>query len=464
MFHGNQSIPVVLSLVLAYFSFIVAEHELHVSGVMAVLSAAMVLNIVALSRLSKKTIDTIHTTWEFIILICNSLLFVLIGLSVDFIQLANFWQAILVAVVAVHTARAVSVYLLIPLTTRSFSIERISRAERHIMWWGGLKGGLAIAIVMSIPESLPEKHLLESLTLGVVLVSILVNAPTIRWLMHFLQMDVLNTSEKAELKQTMQQTTQSVNKVLHHFATLHLLDKTMESSVESKLHNTLDTTQISLTDEQLLRQVHLRALQAETEEIEYLYQIGVVNYYTLVSFKDILRVDQQHSIDYLNAMGIGWLQPSMLLDFERFIIHGLSEQRWAQGLLNQYQTRRFANKVLHDFAGILMAHKGLKAIQTMVDDGLDEELIKPIQKIYQQRLKRRQNRLSYFSQNYPAFYQRYEAFVFQKVALRYSLQLVQKNHEQGIVSAKVLQVISNKLTDSIRAIIVFYYVLAYSEA
>ncbi|MCK5869581.1 MAG: cation:proton antiporter [Methyloprofundus sp.] len=41
LYHGNQGIPVVLSLVLAYFSFIIAEHELHVSGVMSVLSAAI---------------------------------------------------------------------------------------------------------------------------------------------------------------------------------------------------------------------------------------------------------------------------------------------------------------------------------------------------------------------------------------------------------------------------------------
>ncbi len=455
LYHGNQSIPVVLSLVLAYFSFIFAEHELHVSGVMSVLSAAITLNIAGLSRLSKQTIDNIHVTWQFMVLICNSLLFIMIGLSVDLVQLAEFWHAILLAVFAVYIARAVSVYVLIPLTTRSFSLTRISWPERHIMWWGGLKGGLAIAIVMSIPETMPEKPLLVSLTLGVVLVSLLVNAPTIHWLMHFLKMDLLNQSEQAELNQTMQQATQSVNKVLHQFATLHILDSTMESSLESKLHRTLDLVQISLSDQQLLRNAHLQALQAETEEIEYLYEIGMVNYYTLVTFKDILRVDREHSIDYFNALGNDWLQPSILLGFERFIIHALSEKEWTQGLLTHYQKRRFANKVLHDIAGVLMAHQGLKVIKQMINDGLDAELIKPIQQGYQKRLKRRQNRLYYFSDNYPLFYQSYEAFVFQKVALRYSLQLVQKSHEQGMISAKVLQLISHKLTDSLEQVSFF---------
>ncbi|BCG62709.1 MAG: monovalent cation:H+ antiporter, CPA1 family [Methyloprofundus sp.] len=455
LYHGNQSIPVVLSLVLAYLSFIIAEHELHVSGVMAVLSAAITLNIVGLSRLSKQTIDTIHTTWEFMVLICNSLLFVLIGLSVDLLMLASFWPAILWAVLAVYIARAVSVYVLIPFTTRSFSLTNISWAERHIMWWGGLKGGLAIAIVMSIPDSLPEKSLLESLTLGVVLVSLLVNAPTIHWLMHFLKMDRLTPSEQAELKQSMQRVNQSVDKTLHRFATLQLLDANLESQVESQLHHTLDSQEIDLSDEQLIKQAHLHALRAETEEIEYLYQIGVVNYYTLVSFKDILRVDQQHSIDYLHAMGVGWLQPNLLLKFEHLLIHNLSEKNWAQGLLTQYQTRRFANKILHDIAGVLMAHKGLKVIQKMIDDGLEPALVKPIQQIYQKRLQRRQNRLHYFSENYPLFYRQYEAFLFQKVALRYSLQLVHKSHDQGLISAKVLAIISKKLTRSLEQLASF---------
>jgi CPA1 family monovalent cation:H+ antiporter len=90
------------------------------------------------------------------------------------------------------------------------------------MWWGGLKGGLAIAIVMAIPESILEKQLLVILTLGVVLVSLVLNATTIRWLMHFLHMDELSKTEQAELKQSMQQVTQSVDKVLHSFANLHL--------------------------------------------------------------------------------------------------------------------------------------------------------------------------------------------------------------------------------------------------
>lgn len=463
LYHGNESIPVVLSLTLAYTCFIVAEHEFHVSGVMAVLSAAICLNIFGLSRLSKKTIENIHTTWEFLVLIFNSLLFVLIGLSVDLMQLASYWQPILWAVLAVHVARAVSVYFLIPVTTRCFSLAKIGWAEQHIMWWGGLKGGLAIAIVMSVPDSLPEKKLLVVLTLGVVLSTLLLNASTIRSLMHFLKMDLLAKHEQGELKQNMQQVYQSVDKVLHHFSSLNLLETDLEKRVESKLHQTLGADEILLSDEQLMRQAHLRAVRAESEEIEHLYDIGLVNYYTLMTFKDILRVDQQHSTDYLKNTGVGWVQPTYVLDVEKMIIGILSKYNCTQGLLLHYQTSRFANKILHDIAGILMAHKSLQAIQEMLGDGFNEQLVAPLKTTYEQRLQRRQDRLRYFSTNYPLFYRQYETFIFQKVALRYALKLVHQSHEEGIISAKVLSVINKKLVDSLKELETFKISLRTSE-
>jgi len=417
---------------------------------MAVLSAAICLNISGLSRLPKETTESIRSTWEFVVLIFNSLLFVLIGLSVNLQQLVESWQAILWAILAVYIARAVSVYLLIPFTTRLFSSHHISWPVRHIMWWGGLKGGLAIAIVMSIPDSVSEKPLLISLTLGVVLVSMLVNAPTIRWLMHALKMDVLNSREQAELKHNMHQVRESVSHVLHRFTELQILDAKIESNVELKLHSTLDATGITLSDDRLVKQAHLHALRAESDEIEYLYEIGMVNYYTLVTFKDILRIDQQHSIDYLKKMGVGWIQPNLLLDIERLIIHYLSENNRMQSWLMAYQTRRFSNKIMHDFAGILMAQKGLNAIQEMTNGGLDENLIKPIQLIYEKRLQRRQNRLRYFKKNYSLFYRQYESYIFQKVSLQYSQKLVDKSHEQGIISAKVLKLIKHKLSASLK--------------
>jgi len=446
LFHGNQSIPVILSLSLAYMSFIIAEHLLHVSGVMAVLSAAICFNLSGLSRLANDTRDIIHTTWSVLELAFNSLLFFLVGLSVNLMTLADFWQPIAWAVLAVYLARAVSVYLLLPVMTGH--LTPFSWAEKHLAWWGGLKGGLAIAIVLSIPDSLAEKELLKILTAGVVLTSLLLNATTLQWLMRLLKMDVLSNSEQAELKLITQRVNESANHVLSHFSNLRLLDGKIAIYVESKLKDALDMSGLDLSDQQQIKQVHLNALRAEKKEIEYLYELGAVNYTTLMSFKSLLRVDQKHSIDYLQSMGVGWLQHSFLLDFEKLVIHSLAEHDWAQAILSKYQAQRFSNKIQHDIAGVLMANQALKVIKNQVDDGVSEALITPIREIYQTRLLRRQNRLQYFSRHYPDFYKQYEAYLFQKVSLRYSLKVAEESHESGVISTKVWRILYKKLSAS----------------
>ncbi|MDQ7091063.1 MAG: cation:proton antiporter [Methylococcales bacterium] len=205
LYHGSHGIPVILSMAMAYFSFILAEHYFHVSGVMSVLTAAICLNATGLIRLSHDTMRMVRESWEIIILTCNSLLFILIGLSVNVFTLLSHWNLILLAAAAVAIARAFSIYLLTPLTTYIFKLPKISLHERHIMWWGGLKGGLAIAVVLSIPDSLPEKKMLIELTLGVVLVSLLLNATTIKMLIHWLKLDQLSSEENAELEHNTQQ-------------------------------------------------------------------------------------------------------------------------------------------------------------------------------------------------------------------------------------------------------------------
>ncbi|MBL6998450.1 MAG: cation:proton antiporter, partial [Gammaproteobacteria bacterium] len=181
---SGVSAILTMSIVTAYVSFIVAEHSLHVSGVMATVSAAMALSIYGLTRIALDVRQTLTETWEFVGLIANSLLFLLVGLSINAQGLVSHLGLILIVVVIVQLARTASVYTLVPATVRLFKLPRVSLAERHIMWWGGLKGGLAIAIVLSIPESMPGRELLINLTLGVVLFTLIVNAWSIRPLMQ----------------------------------------------------------------------------------------------------------------------------------------------------------------------------------------------------------------------------------------------------------------------------------------
>jgi CPA1 family monovalent cation:H+ antiporter len=89
-----------------------------------------------------------------------------------------------VAVVAVLIARAVAVFglLSLPLGKRDVRVPVI---EQTVVVWGGLRGGVALALVLSLPFELESWFTLQSMAYGVVLFTLLVQAPTLPLLMRF---------------------------------------------------------------------------------------------------------------------------------------------------------------------------------------------------------------------------------------------------------------------------------------
>jgi len=113
--------------------------------------------------------------------ILNSLLFVMIGLvavTVHSLPLAPLGTSVLVAVVVCLLARAVSVYLPLLALGATPVLNADIGAMTRLFTWGGLRGGLALALALSLPDS-PEKPLIINMTFGVVAVSILVQGSTI---------------------------------------------------------------------------------------------------------------------------------------------------------------------------------------------------------------------------------------------------------------------------------------------
>lgn len=447
--HGDRSILIVLTLIMAYWSFIIAEELFHVSGVMSALSAAISLAIWGLPRLSGETERSIRETWRVMVLIFNSLLFIMLGLSVDIFSLAHYWQPILWAVLAVTIARAVSVYGLIPVTTYCFALPKIKLTSRHIMWWGGLKGGLAIAIALSIPDTVTDKQLLTELTLGVVLLSLLLNASTIRPLIRWLKIDRLSDDEWLELQQGMSQIKSAIEDVLQYFSRLHLLDSGMQSSVVSALQQKLPAKNAELSEDEQLKQIHLHAVQAEEEELLRLHEIGLVNYYTFLNFRDILIKDKAKNVAELIIGGTESKIVNPFLRLEMAVIKFLSEYDWSLSLLIKYQSSRFSNLIRHDISGVLMAHKALSALKH-AEQNLGGEKFEIIRQVYQDRLQRRQGRLRKLGAAFPDFYHQYECRLFQEVALLYSLKLLTEEHERGKLSTKVFRRLETRLQDALK--------------
>ena len=164
----DHLVETTLTTVLAFGSYLVAE-ELHVSGVLAVVTAGLIAGNVGRREMSPTTRIAVLNFWEYVAFLANSVIFLVIGLQVDLPGLVSNWQPILWAIVGVLVSRAVGIY----------GLSRLGRPIpskwRHVMWWGGLRGAIALALALSVPLSMgEERSTLLHMAFGVVLFTLLV--------------------------------------------------------------------------------------------------------------------------------------------------------------------------------------------------------------------------------------------------------------------------------------------------
>ena len=178
-----------LSLAVAYGSFVLADAVLGFSGVMATAATGMVLAGLAPSRASAQVREMWEEMWEALDYVANALLFLLIGLVIGPDLLVEHAGAVVLAAVVVLAARALAVVPMVWLLERVAHIPRLGWRNEAVLIWGGLRGGVALALALALPEELVERELLVSLTGGIVLATLLLNATTIRWLVSRLGLD-----------------------------------------------------------------------------------------------------------------------------------------------------------------------------------------------------------------------------------------------------------------------------------
>lgn len=186
---GMPFVHIALTTILAFSSFIIADHVLEMSGVMSVIAAGMVTRSYGRRAMADfMTLRHLDPYWEFMAFVANSFIFLLLGLNEDFLirNMSNVVQnypILLIAIAAVLLARFLVVYLLLPLTNQIPLGAPVDSHSMKVMFWGGLRGVVPVGLMLSIPNSMPEKHMIIEMTLAVVLFSLLVQGTTIGWLM-----------------------------------------------------------------------------------------------------------------------------------------------------------------------------------------------------------------------------------------------------------------------------------------
>ena len=188
----DSLVETALTAVAAYGSFLLADH-LGVSGVLATVSAGLLLGNVGVlgeaeeSVLSQRGREVVLAFWDFGAFVANSLIFLLIGLDTarrSFTHLGVTTLALAVGLTLL--GRAAAVYPLSGLFARSRLA--ISRPHQHLLFWGGMRGALALALALSLPGTVAYRTQIVLAAFGVVAFSVVVQGVTMPLLLKRLKL------------------------------------------------------------------------------------------------------------------------------------------------------------------------------------------------------------------------------------------------------------------------------------
>jgi CPA1 family monovalent cation:H+ antiporter len=172
----DHLVEMTFTTVAAYGSFLLADY-FQMSGVFATLTAGLVMgNLEAFGVLSARGREAVHAFWEYAAFIANSFVFLLIGMHETSQNIAHIWLPALVGVVVVLLGRAAAIYPICGLFGRSDSAVPVR--QQHALFWGGLRGALALALALGLPEAVPARAEIITVSFAVVAFSVFVQGLT----------------------------------------------------------------------------------------------------------------------------------------------------------------------------------------------------------------------------------------------------------------------------------------------
>jgi len=182
----DHLVEITLTTIAAYGSFLLAEH-FHMSGVLASLAAGLLVgNIGWNGAISEVGREHVISFWEYAAFLSNSVIFILIGghEAHEATKLLTFAAA--AAVMLMLLGRAAAVYPLCAIFRQTSHV--VDARHQHVLFWGGLRGALALALALATPDTVAEKGELIVAAFAVVAFSIFAQGLTMPGLISALRL------------------------------------------------------------------------------------------------------------------------------------------------------------------------------------------------------------------------------------------------------------------------------------
>lgn len=178
----DHLVEITFTTVAAYGSFLLANH-FGLSGVLATITAGLVMGTFrTFGRVSERGWEALQTFWEYAAFVANSLVFLLIGMRLEHQSFSAMWMPVTIAIALVMLGRALAVYPCCALFSRSSL--RVAANHQHVLFWGGLRGAVALALALGLPADMPRREAIVAISFAVVAFSVFAQGLTIPWFLR----------------------------------------------------------------------------------------------------------------------------------------------------------------------------------------------------------------------------------------------------------------------------------------
>ena len=452
---SDPGIEITLTTILAYFSFIIAEHVFHVSGIMAVVAAGMTIGSWGKSKISPSTSAFMEHFWEYLAFVANALIFLMVGLQIDLVVLWESVDLIALVVVAMLISRAIVIYSVVPLIGRMPGAEPIGMPFQSVMYWGGLRGAIALAIVLALPPFY-YKDTLISLVMGAVLFTLVVQGLSIEKLVKFLGLDALSISDSlAKLEGDKNARVEGLKRlnslVSGGLFSQRIADNVREKSEQSlsKLGAEIETLNSNMTKEEMATILAMRCLAREKARFYELFSHGLINesayreleHTIAVQFDEVRHRGLMPTVKAEKSIGKTVFEAVTNM-FEVAGARALAERLSTSSIIRDYDVAwgryRAANSVLN----------GLDAIAS--EGNIDTVTTGNMREVYEEILRAAKAQIDEVAEQYPEFVETIQEQLGQRLLLVAEHASVEQAAEMGMINEGIAHTILKNQASRIR--------------
>ena len=454
---SDPYIETSLTTILAYLSFLIAEEAFHVSGVMATVAAGLTMGSWGRAKISGSVAGFLEHFWEYLAFLANALIFLFVGLRVNLGALYDSLDILVWVILAMLLSRAVVIYTLVPLVGRFPGAMPVGRAYQTVMYWGGLRGAIALAIVLSLKD-FAHAETFVALVMGAVLFTLLVQGLSIETLVHRLGLDKPPLADQVGSAEGLLNAKRQAFERIPELQSGGLFSARIAEDLGSQFNGEMK----ALRDE--LEELRYRELDSENERLliySRAFAAEKAIYYELFTSGHIperVYRDLGHAIDHeADALRHGHA-------LSRDPLHFKEDRPIGDALYKAFDTllgftglpeRERLNHVSREYEEAWGLYQGCSRILDNLDGLVFAETARPgivaeVRKRYRIWLEVAQNHIDTMAEEFPEFVNAVQERLARRLLVHAETQIIESEARVGSIPAGVRETVLEKLNREIR--------------